>query len=129
MIVCLFVFTHRQSFPILHSLIPATAHSLSPVMASLRVAAAALFASSALASVLNVPRSVGEVVDTEALQAAVTKDALRKRAEELYEIAKASEAEYGHPTRAIGTAGKSTTTCRLCAAPLLWRLFNFGIAI
>jgi hypothetical protein len=79
-------------------------------MASIRVAAAALLASSTFASVLKFPRqTAGEVVDTEALQATITQEALKKRAEELFEIAKASEEEFGHPTRAIGTAGKFAT--------------------
>lgn len=44
-------------------------------------------------------------VDTEALQALVTKEALEKRAIALYNISERSIPEYGHPTRVIGSEG------------------------
>lgn len=44
-------------------------------------------------------------VDTEKLQAKVTEDGLRERAEALFNISKASIPEYGHPTRVIGSGG------------------------
>ena len=44
-------------------------------------------------------------VETEALQALVSVDKLKKRAQQLYEIAKQGEEEYGHPTRVIGSKG------------------------
>lgn len=45
------------------------------------------------------------IVDTEKLQEAISEDALRERAETLFNISKASEKEYGHPTRVIGSPG------------------------
>ena len=71
-------------------------------------AAVALLASTALAGVVNVRRQAG-VVETEALQSAITRDALKQRAERLFEAAKLSEAELGRPTRAIGTPGHQGT--------------------
>jgi aminopeptidase Y len=47
------------------------------------------------------------IIDSEALQSAISIDTLVKRAESFYKFAKASEEEYGHPTRVIGSAGKS----------------------
>ncbi|KAI1365606.1 peptidase family M28 [Xylaria arbuscula] len=49
------------------------------------------------------------LVDTEALQARIKIDSLQKRAEALYEIAKSSEEEFGHPTRVIGSEGHRRT--------------------
>lgn len=48
------------------------------------------------------------LVDSEELQAKISQDNLLARAKELYEIAKLSEDEYNHPTRVIGSAGRST---------------------
>lgn len=48
-------------------------------------------------------------VDTEKLQADISVDALRERAEALYAIAQKSEKEYGHPTRVIGSPGHWAT--------------------
>ncbi|KAI0100643.1 peptidase family M28 [Nemania sp. FL0031] len=45
------------------------------------------------------------LVDTEALQAHITAESLLKHAEALYNIAKSSEEEFGHPTRVIGSEG------------------------
>ena len=44
-------------------------------------------------------------IDTEKLQELITADALRSRAETLYNISKASVKDYGHPTRVIGSRG------------------------
>ena len=72
-----------------------------------RLVAAALFASTAIASLaVKVPRADGEVVDSEKLQASITQDLLKTRAEKLFEIAEVSTEELGHPTRAIGTSGE-----------------------
>lgn len=46
------------------------------------------------------------VVSSQALQDAIDIKALEKRAEKLYELAKLSEDDYGHPTRVIGSKGK-----------------------
>lgn len=53
--------------------------------------------------------SIKPLVDTQSLQSYVTEDKLRKRAEDLYSIAKASIPEYNHPTRVIGSAGHNGT--------------------
>lgn len=45
------------------------------------------------------------LVDTEKLQSSITADALRERAEILYNISLASEPKYGNPTRVIGSPG------------------------
>jgi aminopeptidase Y len=45
------------------------------------------------------------LVTTDALQETIKADRLWKRAERLYELAKESEEEYGHPTRVIGSKG------------------------
>lgn len=45
------------------------------------------------------------LIDSEALQSAISIDALVKRAEKFYEFAQTSEEEYGHPTRVIGSSG------------------------
>lgn len=78
-------------------------------MASLRTAISALLATGAFANTLDVPRAVADVVDSETLQSLMTQDALKARAEKLFELAQLSEAEYGHPTRAIGTPGHQGT--------------------
>lgn len=49
------------------------------------------------------------LIDTEALQARISIESLQKRAEALYEIAKSSEEEFGHPTRVIGSEGHRRT--------------------
>ncbi|TFA98038.1 Aminopeptidase Y [Trichoderma ghanense] len=49
------------------------------------------------------------LVNSEALQSAISIDTLVKRAESFYKFAKASEEEYGHPTRVIGSAGHEQT--------------------
>ena len=46
------------------------------------------------------------LVSSEKLQAKIDKHSLLSRAKELYEIAKASEDEYNHPTRVIGSPGR-----------------------
>ncbi|KAH7039756.1 aminopeptidase-like protein Y [Microdochium trichocladiopsis] len=45
------------------------------------------------------------LVDSQKLQDSISIDALVKRAEKLFDIAKLSEHEYNHPTRVIGSAG------------------------
>jgi aminopeptidase Y len=49
------------------------------------------------------------LVDSEALQARISSTSLGKHANALYEIAKRSEDEYGHPTRVIGSEGHKGT--------------------
>ncbi|KAG5981857.1 hypothetical protein E4U54_006537, partial [Claviceps lovelessii] len=49
--------------------------------------------------------SPAPLVSTEALQGSVKMQHLWARAEKLYEIAKRSVAEYGHPTRVVGSQG------------------------
>ena len=46
------------------------------------------------------------LVSSEALEAQITEENLRKRAEQLYEIAQEGVEEYNHPTRVIGSEGK-----------------------
>lgn len=48
-------------------------------------------------------------VDTEKLQALVTEEGLKERAEKLYSIAEKSIKKYGHPTRVIGSKGHWAT--------------------
>jgi aminopeptidase Y len=45
------------------------------------------------------------LVDTELLQAQISIDSLFERANALYDLAKSSEEEWGHPTRVIGSKG------------------------
>lgn len=45
------------------------------------------------------------IVDSKALQGLISADNLEARAKEFYKIAKLGEAEYGHPTRVIGSEG------------------------
>lgn len=45
------------------------------------------------------------LVDSEALQAAISADKLLARAKELFEVAKLSQDAYNRPTRVIGSAG------------------------
>lgn len=47
------------------------------------------------------------LVDTEALQAAIKIENLVARAEDLFKIAQLGEPEYNHPTRVIGSEGKT----------------------
>ncbi|KAK3681647.1 peptidase family M28 [Podospora appendiculata] len=49
------------------------------------------------------------LIDSEALQATIGKEALLARAKELYKIAKLGEDEYNHPTRVIGSEGHKGT--------------------
>ncbi len=46
------------------------------------------------------------LIDTELLQAQISIESLLARAEALYDIAKSSEEQFGHPTRVIGSEGK-----------------------
>lgn len=48
------------------------------------------------------------LISTEALQEAISIDALVKRAEKFYKFAQTSEEDYGHPTRVIGSTGESS---------------------
>lgn len=48
-------------------------------------------------------------VDSEKLQATISTEALKERAEKLYAIAQKSEKKYGHPTRVIGSPGHWAT--------------------
>ena len=49
------------------------------------------------------------LVNSTELQNLISGDRLQARAKKLYEIAKLGEDEYNHPTRVIGSAGKSHT--------------------
>jgi aminopeptidase Y len=49
------------------------------------------------------------VVDSVALQSYITKEGLSHRAAKLYEIAKISSDDFGHPTRVIGSTGHNAT--------------------
>ncbi|KAL7791524.1 aminopeptidase [Trichoderma ceciliae] len=49
------------------------------------------------------------LVNTEALQDAISINALTKRAKKFYKFAETSEDEYGHPTRVIGSSGHEAT--------------------
>jgi aminopeptidase Y len=49
------------------------------------------------------------LVNTTELQDLISGDRLMARAKKLYEIAKLGEAEYNHPTRVIGSAGRLYT--------------------
>lgn len=53
----------------------------------------------------NWPPWFKPIVDTEKLQDSITADALRERAEALYNISQKSVKQYGHPTRVIGSKG------------------------
>lgn len=53
----------------------------------------------------NWPPWFKPIVDSEKLQSLITADALRARAEILYNISQSSVKEYGHPTRVIGSKG------------------------
>jgi aminopeptidase Y len=58
--------------------------------------------------VLEVDKTRGTpLVDTELLQASISIDSLLERAKALYGLAESSEDEFGHPTRVIGSKGKS----------------------
>jgi aminopeptidase Y len=54
------------------------------------------------------------LVNTTELQDLISGDRLMTRAKKLYEIAKLGEAEYNHPTRVIGSAGRWRTCCPQC---------------
>lgn len=55
----------------------------------------------------QVPLTSKDTVSSEAIQKLITAAGLKKRAEDLYEIAKKSLDEYNHPTRVIGSEGWS----------------------
>jgi aminopeptidase Y len=46
------------------------------------------------------------LVNSEVLQAHITSENLLKRAKKLFEIAELGAADYNHPTRVIGSAGR-----------------------
>lgn len=48
------------------------------------------------------------LVDTDKLQDSIKIDNLLDRAKDLFEIARLSEPEFGHPTRVIGSKGRRT---------------------
>lgn len=54
------------------------------------------------------------VIDTKALQKLITADNLETRAKDFYEIAKLGQEEYNHPTRVIGSKGRSRCNLRAC---------------
>lgn len=56
-------------------------------------------------SLWNWPPWFKPIVDTEKLQDSITPEALKLRAESLYNISQTSVKEYGHPTRVIGSKG------------------------
>ncbi|KAI1175394.1 hypothetical protein F4777DRAFT_550562 [Nemania sp. FL0916] len=66
---------------------------------------------------LSQPKAVAEsdrtgskpLVDTDSLQALISTDSLLKHAAALYDRAKSSEEEFGHPTRVIGSEGHRQT--------------------
>lgn len=62
----------------------------------------------AAAAAVNIPYDHKPLVDSEELQAKISQDKLLARAKELYKIAELSLDEYNHPTRVIGSDGKST---------------------
>ena len=47
------------------------------------------------------------MIDSEKLQESISRKSLKKRAEDFYKLAEKGEDEYGHPTRVIGSKGKS----------------------
>ncbi|KAI1421637.1 peptidase family M28 [Xylaria sp. FL1777] len=49
------------------------------------------------------------LIDTELLQAQISTESLLARAEALYDLAKSSEEQFGHPTRVIGSEGHRRT--------------------
>ena len=55
------------------------------------------------------PYFLKPTVKSESLQSKITVDSLNKSANALYDIAKKSKKEYGHPTRVIGSKGHSAT--------------------
>ncbi|RKP32596.1 Zn-dependent exopeptidase [Metschnikowia bicuspidata] len=63
------------------------------------------------------------IVDTEQLQATIYPDALRDRAKILYNIAKGSIGEHGHPTRVIGSKGHTGTLDYILAELRLMALY------
>lgn len=54
------------------------------------------------------------LVSSSALQGDISATKLQKRAEALFEIAKLGEDEYNHPTRVIGSKGKSLLYVKSC---------------
>lgn len=66
------------------------------------------------------------LVDSEALQAAISGDSLLERAKDLYKIAELSLHEYNHPTRVIGSDGESPPwgTHRRAQGPLALKPFS-----
>lgn len=71
------------------------------------------------------------LVDTEKLQESITAEALKLRAETLYNISQASVSSYGHPTRVIGSEGHWGTVnyilgeLQLMAKHYSWSLQRF----
>jgi aminopeptidase Y len=55
---------------------------------------------------LGHPDGAKPLVNSTELQDLISADRLMVRAKRLYEIAKLGEAEYNHPTRVIGSAGR-----------------------
>lgn len=67
-------------------------------------------------------------VDTEKLQESITADALKHRAEVLFNISKASIGEYDHPTRVIGSPGHwGTVNYILGELELLARYYTWEV--
>ena len=54
---------------------------------------------------LSIPDEKKPLVSSDALQAAISSEALLARAKKLFQIAKLGEGEYNHPTRVIGSDG------------------------
>jgi len=58
------------------------------------------------APISQTPLSTKPLVNSTNLQDHISSDNLLKRAKKLFEIAQLGVAEYNHPTRVIGSAGK-----------------------
>jgi aminopeptidase Y len=66
------------------------------------------FLSSPSQASLSIANETKPLVNSSELQDLISGDRLMVRAKKLFEIAKLGEEEYNHPTRVIGSAGKST---------------------
>jgi aminopeptidase Y len=63
---------------------------------------------------LGHPHGSKPLINSTELQELISGDRLMIRAKKLYEIAKLGEAEYNHPTRVIGSAGRLMHVCCDC---------------
>lgn len=95
---------HRSLF--IAALVTALFHGSSALSLQQPLAGGSESQQSPLGTSTTTSTSKKPLVDSDALQAAISIDSLLERSKDLYKIAELSLPEYNHPTRVIGSEGE-----------------------